>query len=58
VSGCQDESVIREIQLGTANPDEDLIYEPPSGILRLCIIGDDAHLDWEELPEPGVWTLT
>jgi hypothetical protein len=38
--------VIREIQLSTANPDDEEIYEPPTGVLRIAVIGDDVHLDW------------
>jgi hypothetical protein len=45
---CDDRDVIREFQLSTAHQDEDVIYEPPTGILRVSVIGDKAWLDWEE----------
>jgi hypothetical protein len=44
--------VIREIQLGTASPGEHVYHEPPSGVLRVCIVGDDAHLDWDYHGDP------
>jgi hypothetical protein len=44
--------VIREFQLSTADAGEAEIHEPPSGILRVSVIGDDAHLDWHQQPRP------
>jgi hypothetical protein len=38
--------VIRETFLSTALPAEDGITDPPSGILRLVVIGEIASLDW------------
>jgi hypothetical protein len=39
-------AVIRETFLSTALPDEEEITEPPSGILRMVVIGEVASLDW------------
>jgi hypothetical protein len=47
------QTVIREFHLSTANADDGQVYEPPTGILRVAVIGDEAHLDWEAQPEPG-----
>lgn len=38
--------MIREFEIGTANGDEDEYYEPPTGLLKVSLIGDDAFLDW------------
>lgn len=45
--------MIREFQLSTTGgDDEQQIYEPPVGILHVCVIGEEAPLDWREQLRP------
>jgi hypothetical protein len=48
--------VIREFLLSTANSDEDESDESSPGVLRVSLVGDDAHLTWENQAKPGAET--
>jgi hypothetical protein len=39
--------VIRETQPSTADLAEDTYHEPPTGVLSLSVIGEDALLKWQ-----------
>jgi hypothetical protein len=45
--------MIREIQISAATGDEDRYTEPPSMLLVLSVIGEDAHLRVHACGEQG-----
>jgi hypothetical protein len=45
--------MIREMTISARAPGEDEIFEPPTRVLGLCVIGRLAHLDIYELDEAG-----
>ena len=47
--------MIRETLLSTAMTNEDDLTEPPSGMLKLSMIGDMAYLDWAPTDQVGEW---
>jgi hypothetical protein len=44
--------VIREIEISTASTAGEDFHEPPSGVLKLCVVGDEALLTWVPLDWP------
>jgi len=53
VGGARISGMIRHTLLSTAMPDEDELTEPPSGMLKVTVIGDTAHLDWGPTNQVG-----